>query len=149
MQIYRLSKKKYSSELSGVGAALSNNRWNSKGTEMIYTAQSRALAMAEVLVHLDTYALDISYMMLSITLPDHIAIWTLDKAKKDWNLFPNLVNTQKIGDHFIHENKYAVARVPSAVVKGDYNYLINPHHSDFKYIILEKVTPFLFDNRLF
>lgn len=147
--MYRLSKRKYANQLSGVGAAQSNNRWNSKGTEIIYTAQSRALAMAEVLVHLDTYALEMSYVMLTIYIPDTLATIFLEPTKEDWNFFPNLVSSQKIGDRFIQENTFAIARVPSAVVKGDYNYLLNPHHADFKNIKIEEVSDFLFDNRLF
>jgi RES domain-containing protein len=42
-----------------------------------------------------------------------------------------------------------MARVPSAVVKGDFNYLLNPNHVDFKTIKIQKVSDFLFDNRLF
>lgn len=49
---YRLARKKYPVELSGRGAALRGARWNSPGTEIIYTARNRALAMAEVAVHL-------------------------------------------------------------------------------------------------
>jgi len=52
MRIFRLSRKKYASELSGIGASKSGNRWNSRGTEIIYCANSRALAMAEVSVHI-------------------------------------------------------------------------------------------------
>lgn len=52
MKVYRLARRKYKIELSGKGAAKSGNRWNSKGTEVIYCADSRALAVAEVVVHL-------------------------------------------------------------------------------------------------
>lgn len=52
MQVFRLSRKKYADVLSGQGAAIRGARWNSKGTEVIYTAENRSLAMAEVLIHL-------------------------------------------------------------------------------------------------
>ena len=42
MKVFRLSKKKYAEELSGKGASKSGNRLNSKGTEIIYTAESRS-----------------------------------------------------------------------------------------------------------
>ena len=42
MKVFRLSKKKYAEELSGKGASKSGNRSNSKGTEIIYTAESRS-----------------------------------------------------------------------------------------------------------
>jgi RES domain-containing protein len=52
MLVFRLSRKKYAGELTEKGAALSGNRWNSKAVQMICCADSRALAMAEVVVHL-------------------------------------------------------------------------------------------------
>ena len=72
MRVFRLSKRKYSKELNGKGAAKSGNRWNSKGTEIIYTAESRALAMAEVAVHLTLATLPSDYVMIEIEIPDNI-----------------------------------------------------------------------------
>jgi len=51
MEVFRLSRAKYADQLSGYGAALKGARWNSRGVEMIYAAENRSLAMAEVLVH--------------------------------------------------------------------------------------------------
>ena len=73
MRVFRLSKKKYSKELSGKGASKSGNRWNSKGTEIIYSAESRALAMAEVAVHLTLATLPSDYVMIEIDIPETIA----------------------------------------------------------------------------
>ena len=46
-------------------------------------------------------------------------------------------------------NEACVLKVPSAVVKGDFNYLINPYHADFKKIKIKEVTDFPFDRRMF
>ena len=51
MEIFRLSREMYTDPLSGIGAAINGARWNSKDVEITYTADSRALAMAEVAVH--------------------------------------------------------------------------------------------------
>jgi RES domain-containing protein len=53
-----------------------------------------------------------------------------------------------MGDAFIREGQYAVLQVPSAVVNGDSNFLINPFHPDFKKIKITSQHPFLFDQRL-
>ncbi|MCK5637558.1 MAG: RES family NAD+ phosphorylase [Flavobacteriaceae bacterium] len=151
MQVYRLSRKKYASELSGIGASKSGNRWNSKGTEIIYCANSRALAMAEVSVHLSLIILPKDFVMLEINIPKSIAIQNINNKDlpENWNDFPHTNKTQKMGDGFIYSNKKCILKVPSAVVKGDFNYLINPHHKDFKKIKIVNFYKFPFNRRLF
>lgn len=151
MRVFRLSKRKYANSLSGKGAALSGNRWNSKGTEIIYTAESRALAMAEVAVHLTLATLPSDYVMMEIEIPKAINIRELDRKNLcfNWNVHPPSVLTQRIGDEFIADMYTCVLKVPSAVVQGDFNYLLNPHHSDFKNIKITNVSDFPFDKRIF
>ncbi len=151
MKVFRLSRKKYSKELSGKGASLSGNRWNSKGTEMIYCANSRALAMAKVAVHLNLALIPNDYLMIEINIPDSIIIEQIDNSKLplDWELFPHILPTQKIGDDFINGNKNCILQVPSAVVRGGINFLINPSHKDFKLIKIINSYNFPFDKRLF
>lgn len=151
MQVFRLIRKKYGIELSGKGAALSGNRWNSKGTELIYCADSRALAMAEVAVHLSLSILPKDYVMVEIEIPTSISIASLttDGLTPRWNSFPHLLDTQKIGDIFVAERNSCVLKVPSAVVPADFNFLINPHHLDFQAINIVGQEEFPFDARLF
>lgn len=151
MLVYRLSREKFSDELSGKGAAKYGNRWNSKGVEIVYTAESRALAMAEVAVHLSLTSLPRDFVMMEIAIPDKLKIKSLDfkKLDKSWNSHPPSSKSQKLGDRFVEANKDCVLRVPSAAVPGDFNYLLNPHHPDFKKIKIAKVSEFPFDNRIF
>jgi len=151
MRVFRLSRKKFAGELSGKGAALSGNRWNSKGVEMIYCADSRALAMAEVVVHLPFYLVPQDFEMLEISIPDIIKIKTVSQKElpEMWNRFPHYPKTQAIGDHFIKSNEFAVLKVPSAVVKGDFNFLLSPYHKHFKKIKIKAHSPFIFDSRFF
>lgn len=151
MRVFRLIRKKYGIELSGKGAALSGNRWNSKGTELIYCADSRALAMAEVAVHLSLSILPKDYVMVEIDIPSEISIATLSKEDlpAHWSSFPHLLDTQQIGDAFVAERKNCVLKVPSAVVPGDFNFLINPYHPDFSAIRIVSQEDFPFDSRLF
>lgn len=151
MRVYRLSRRRFSSELSGKDAAKFGNRWNSKGIEIIYSAESRALAMAEVVVHLTVATLPKDYVMMEIEIPNSVAIeeLKLSELNDGWNNFPHIKDTQKIGDQFIENNKTCILKAPSAVVKGDFNYLINPYHSDFKKIKIKEVSNFPFDKRMF
>lgn len=151
MEAYRLSREKFSANLSGIGAAMKGARWNSIGIEMIYTASNRSLAMAEVAVHLSLATLPDDYMMMTIHIPDDISINRLNitDLPVDWNKFPHPSTTQSIGDKFISENLYCVLQIPSSVTEGDYNLLLNPHHAEFKRIKIINTKKFIFDQRLF
>ena len=151
MEVFRLSRKKFAHTLSGKGAALKGARWNSMGVEMIYSAANRSLAMAEVVVHLTLGTLPKDYMMITLYIPKFVAVGQIDIASlpAGWNSFPYLSTTQVVGDNFISENKFCLLKIPSVVVPGDFNFLINPHHPDFKQIEIRKVVKFPFDNRIF
>ncbi len=151
MEVFRLSRAKYADQLSGYGAALKGARWNSRGVEMIYTAENRSLAMAEVLVHLSLAMLPNDFMMLTIYIPDELEVFNLpvSQLSAGWNSFPHKRITQELGDLFIHEKQYAVMRVPSVVTKGDFNLLINPAHRLFKEISIVQSVSFPFDQRIF
>lgn len=133
MEVFRLSRKKFSKSLSGKGSAIKGARWNSIGVELIYTAANRSLAMAEVAVHFSLATLPTDYMMVTIEIPDYINIKAVETRDlpSNWNDFPHPSSTQTIGDKFVKENKFCVLKIPSVVTKGDYNYLINPNHPDF------------------
>lgn len=151
MEVFRLQKDKFKNVLSGKGAAKKGARWNSAGTEIIYTAASRALAMAEVAVHLTAATLPDNYFMVSIYLPDNISLQKIGIAQlpANWNVFPHIATTQQIGDNFIKAARHWLLKIPSTVVQGDYNILINPSHSEFSKIKIIDAIPFKFDNRLF
>ena len=151
MRVFRLIRRKYGIKLSGKGAALSGNRWNSKGTELIYCADSRALAMAEVAVHLSLSILPKDYVMVEIEIPSYISMTSLAAVDlpRAWNSFPHLLETQKVGDNFVSDQRNCVLKVPSAVVPGDFNFLINPYHPDFTTVKIIGQEDFPFDQRLF
>lgn len=151
MITYRLSKEKYCKDLSGKGAELSGGRWNSKGTAIIYTSGSRALCTAEIAVHTPVGIIPDNYFLVEIELPDDSGIEEVDifKLSANWNQFPHSHETQEIGDQFIRTNDLLILKVPSAVVQGDFNYLINPLHADFPTVKIKQSESFSFDERLF
>lgn len=151
MEVFRLSRKNFTSSLSGKGAALKGGRWNSIGVETIYTAGNRSLAMAEVAVHFTLATLPADYMMVTIHIPDDISLKKLNVTDlpAGWNSFPHPNFTQVIGDKFIAENRHCVLQLPSSVTQGDYNLLINPKHPEFKRIKIVAIETFPFDKRIF
>ncbi len=151
MEAYRLSRAKYAGTLSGKGAALYGARWNSVGVEMIYTAANRSLAMAEVAVHLTLATLPADYLMMTLFIPDDVALQKLNVADlpANWNAFPHPASTQAVGDAFVAAGKHCVLQIPSVVTQGDFNLLLNPAHPDFKRIGIAATEKFPFDNRIF
>ena len=151
MIVYRLAKSKYSHDLSGKGAEKTGGRWNSKGVAMVYTSASRALCTAEIAVHTPLGIMPKDFELISIEIPDSIKIFELsvNDLPKDWNSIPHSGKTQELGDKFVRENKHAVMKAPSAVVQGDFNYLINSNHEDAKNVKIIKLESFVFDQRMF
>lgn len=76
------------------------------------------------------------FMILTILIPDEVSIKSIDTKDlpKHWSIFPHSMETQNIGGRFITESEYCVLQVPSVVTKGDFNFSINPYHSDFSKI---------------
>jgi RES domain-containing protein len=150
MIVYRLSKSKYSADLSGKGAEKAGGRWNSKGVAMIYTSASRALCTAEVAVHVPLGIVPADYELVTIDIPDDsVTEAGIKDLPADWRSFPHSDSTQKLGDRFVREGKFLVLKVPSVVVQGEFNFLINPGHEAAAKVRIVKTEPFLFDKRLF
>ncbi len=151
MIVYRLSKSKYCRDLSGKGAETSGGRWNSKGVAMLYTSASRALATTEIAVHTSLGLVPTDYVMVTIEIPDGVSEESVNEPglSPDWRSFPHPHFTQEIGDQFVKENNFLVLKVPSAIVQGDFNYLINPKHPEFSTVNILKTESFSFDERLF
>lgn len=151
MEVYRLAREKFATPLSGKGAASKGARWNSIGVELIYSAQNRSLAMAEVAVHFTLATIPEDYVMITITIPDEIEITKVgeEDLPEDWKEFPHPISTQRVGNDFVSENKYCVLLIPSVVTQGDFNVLINPYHKDFSKITISKIEKFPFDRRIF
>ena len=148
MIVFRLSKEIYANDLSGKGAEIAGGRWNSKGNAALYTGQSIALCVTEIAVHIPLGIIPKDYRLVHIEIPD-IEVFEPKRFPKDWNTFPHIHATQKMGDKFLKENKFLTMKVPSAEVQGEFNYIINPRNINFNKVQIKKVEKFTFDDRLF
>jgi RES domain-containing protein len=151
MIVFRLCRKQYASDLSGRGSEISGGRWNGKGFAALYTSSSRALCTIEIVVHVPAGIIPKDYEMVSIEFPDDAVVKTIPSKDlpDSWNNNPITINTQRIGNTFLSEQKALVLKVPSAIVKDEWNYIINPHHKDFHQVKVLNTEPFAFDMRLF
>lgn len=149
MTVYRICNPLYSEDLSGTGAKIFGGRWNSKGVAMFYASEHISLSVLEMIFHnsLTDFALDLN--LLHITITDSISIKEVknNKLKTDW--INDFEYTQFMGDQFIKAGTHAVLKVPSAVVKEEHNFIMNPLHPDFKKIKITQTISFSTDKRLF
>lgn len=153
MRLYRIEREKHLDDtLRGTGAAMSEGfRWNSLYTYMVYSSESRALAMLEISVHLDlSEDLPADRYFVEIEIPDDMEILELPIAMlpDNWDAKPPVGETRFIGDDFVAQGQGAVLKVPSAIVRQEFNYLINPHHPDTKRIRVISAERLVFDERL-
>jgi RES domain-containing protein len=134
---------------SGEGAARRAGRWNPPGVRVIYCAESRSLAALEVLVHVTDPVLlgAIEWVCLPAVFPASV-LETPARFPDSWRTFPHTPATQEFGAAWAREMRSAVLRVPSAVVPGEFNYLLNPVHADFTRVKIGKAESFSFDARL-
>jgi RES domain-containing protein len=68
----------------GEGARLYGGRWNPKGVSLVYTAESQALAVLEILVQDEP--LRARYVVISVHIPDDLTIGQVrtDQLPLDW-----------------------------------------------------------------
>jgi RES domain-containing protein len=148
--VWRLTARRFArAALSGQGAFRYGGRWNLPGTRIIYCAESRALATLEALVHVeDIEDLGaVEWQATAITLPSS-AIERPLRYPRSWRIYPYVSATQRFGSKWARSQASVALRVPSAVVSGEFNYLLNPLHPDFSGLIMERPEPFRFDPRL-
>jgi RES domain-containing protein len=150
LSAWRITKTRYASTaFDGEGARANGGRWNSPGTRVVYASESVALATLEVLVGLQDAALLSAYSLIRVDFPQRVVEWLSPKAlPSTWKEHPPPAETRRIGDLWLAEGRSAVLRVPSAVVLREYNYLLNPRHSDFKQVRIRRPDGYRLDPRL-
>lgn len=150
MTVWRLSAAKYAASLfSGEGAKLYGGRWTPSGWPAVYCAESRSLAVVEILTGLDDIdrLFEQAWVLASADIPEP-CIEKPARVPDNWRQYPHATDTQTFGAEWLQARRSAALRVPSAVVPGEFNYLINPAHPDFKRVKIGRPEPFSFDPRL-
>lgn len=148
--VWRLCRSIYADEaFSGQGTLALGGRWSPRGVAVVYCAQSRSLAAMEILVHyIGTKVFRESlWMQIPAEVPAEV-IELPTRVPTAWREPSPVESVQAFGARWAKEQRSAVLRVPSSVVLGEFNYLLNPAHPDFKRVRLGKPEPFSFDQRL-
>jgi RES domain-containing protein len=148
MRVWRIARGCYA-PLDGEGARLNGGRWNSAGRPVVYTAQTAALAVLEVLVWTDPEDIPDDLRLFEIELPDDAAIDALETAVLPVNWTePGSPDCAAAGDAWLGAAASLALTVPSAVLPEERNLLINPRHPDAARVRIAESRPFAFDLRL-
>ena len=116
---------------------------------MVYAAESKALAALEILVHVDAADLLDDHLCIPILFDKRLArALDFKSLPGDWRdpLPPS--STQSMGDAWVAATLSVVLEVPSVLVPGESNYLLNPRHPSFGKLKIGPPEPFEFDPRL-
>ncbi len=151
MRVWRICKAEHAgAAFTGEGAVLYAGRWHQAGTPVVYCSDSRALAALEQLVHLHRNWLPPHFVGFGLEIPDNLAISKVrtQDLPAMWRRHPGPPELRDIGTRWIKSGETVALRVPSAVVPGEHNFLLNPRHPDFSRLQISNPEPFEFDERL-
>ena len=145
MFVYRVSKQKYSDDLSGEGARLHGGRWNHKMTACIYTSESRALAILEYTVNVNIEVIPRALSITTFEIPNQ-AIIEINETDLpgNWKEVPGPSSTKDFGTNLLKTSASLVIKIPSIIIPFEHNYIINPAHADRKHFKLVNINDFVY-----
>lgn len=112
------------------------------------TAQSQSLALLEMTVQ--DAPLRANYVLIPAYLPPDLTIRIVDLGDlpADWRRLSSVSALKEIGRTWLSERACCALVVPSAVVPGECNWLLNPSHPDFSRIKIGPMQDLEVDARL-
>lgn len=147
--MWRISRGRRAA-FDGEGARLFGGRWNVRGSAVVYTAESLALAALEFLVHLEPSEEPADLVAVPANIPHTVAVErvAVSALPRDWRRSPPPDALAEIGATWLARRRTAVLIVPSAIVPEERDYLLNPAHPDFGAITVGRPRRFALDPRL-
>jgi len=132
MEVFRVQKAKYEDPLSLDGARLAPARRHHTHQPIVYTAESRALAMHEIEVHHGHSVLLLKWLLWTIQVDDAAIREAKDfgPLAQDWISRRHLNETRDYGSRWAKSEFSAGLIVSSAVVPDERNLLINMRHPE-------------------
>ncbi len=89
----------------------------------------------------------VQWVMIPVAL-DEALIEIAKPLPRDWRRLPAPPSTHELGTRWATEAHSAALRVPSIVIDGEFNYVLNPQHPDFGRLKIGAPAAFSFDPRL-
>lgn len=149
MIVYWITGRKYARDILGTGAALYGGRWNKKGTPVLYSGESKEIALLETIVHTPPMLVP-KLDILTIEIPDtSISEFKISDLPQNWTDYPAPTILSELAESWINTNKTIALIVPSCIIHSAKNYLLNCRHPEYaKGVKILDIKPFQFDSRL-
>lgn len=150
MRAWRLTRRVHatppSEAYSGIGAERRGGRWNRVGTRAAYASSTRSLAALEYLANVDPEDLPSDLVFVGLTFDGR----ALERGNPPpgWELLRSGAAIE-YGQSWLASATSAVLDVPSAIVRSERNYVINPAHAQTPMLAIDpELEEFVFDQRL-
>ena len=147
MLLYRIIFSKYAEAKFAPGES---GRWNGEGERVLYTSTSPALAMSETMAHrLGQGFLSAGYSLITFEVADDLHYEEISRSQlpEDWRLYSSYSISQPLGSAWFNRKETLLLRVPSAVVPGDFNVVVNAMHPLYDQLQEISRETFPFDQR--
>jgi RES domain-containing protein len=137
-------------DMTRSGAKKTGGRWNSAGIPVIYSSGSIALAVLETFVHLASApTLPLNRYLVEIKVPSDLFITAIPlNTQVGWDAEPPGLVSTNARNIWANSNAGVLAKVPSVIVREEFNYLVNPAHPEAASIKATAVRKWLYDPRL-
>ena len=151
-RVYRVLRQAYAqAPFDGEGAFRYGGRWSSPGIRLSYASEHQSLAMLEYFVHVDKDDPPDDLVLAIAEIPDDLTREFLEARTlpRNWREPAAPPALAHYGDEFARRGEHALLLLPSVLAPTEYNYLINPAHSDYKSIVVLEAEALIYDSRMF
>jgi RES domain-containing protein len=148
LKLFRIADRRHPL-FDGMGSYARGNRWNSKGRRMIYTAETYAGALLEMLVHCNIGYIPHTHVWIEIMVPETVSIERVEVGQiPGWDS-ADLRACRAFGDRWHQEQRSVILLVPSVVTAGiESDAIVNQDHPEFRRMKASAPRDVAWDRRL-
>ena len=150
IRAWRLTRRRHATPprnaFAGVGAERVGGRWNRVGTRAAYASSTRSLAALEYLANVDPDELPDDLVFVGASFPENAI--EHGEPPAGWDGLDSIV-ARSYGDAWLRSRAALTLSVPSAIIKAERNFVLNPAHANARTLAVDPgVEEFVFDARL-
>jgi len=150
MLAWRIAKRQFALDRTGIGARTYGGRWNSTGIAVIYAGMTPEISALEKLVHAGEI-LPVDLVLVSLELPEDERLYfrlSVANLPSGWDDLPGSTTAVDFGNAFINSGIHLGMIVPSVIMPEASDIIINPNHVAFANVAMTIIRTFEFDSRL-